>query len=618
MLVALENLSGLGWMDLTFGQLDGWWRFADDYRPHHALASPAVWRQALGDAGFTGAEVLGVDESDASVTPDKGVIVAQGPRDVKEPRGLWILTGDQDGLGTGLAADLAARNQTVVLANGAAPGEDAPAPQGPGVFGAAVEPERRESWGSLIESLPEDTPFSGVVHLGSLDGHGPSATTAEIAEDVRRGTASALALTQAVADADLTPAKGMWFLTRGAQVLERENAGELAGATLWGFGKAVVREAPHLQARMLDLDPAPLAPEPDLPNELLYPDAENHIAYRRGARRVARLVRAGDEVERLALPDDPEWALAPDPEGVFDKPCVKPLPARPLEPREVRVGVEAAGLNFWDVFRSLGFIPEGNLGREMCGRILEVGSEVSRVSVGDPIVGLGFGAFAAAMVTHEELVAPAPPGFSVTGLATVPSAFVSAALSFEFTGLAAGERVLVHAGAGGVGLAAIQWVQGRRRGGLRHRQRTEAGIPPLAGRRARLRQPPDGVRGGDPRSHRRRGRGRRPQQPHRRGLYRGQPLLPPAGRPLRGNGPAGHPQRGGDGGGASRRPLPHPRTGRAQEDRAGEGGEGLPRRHGAGGGRESCNPSSTAGGRWRRRAPRSASCGPRATSGRSW
>ena len=305
MLVALENLSGLGWMDLTFGQLDGWWRFADDYRPHHALASPAVWRQALGDAGFTGAEVLGVDESDASVTPDKGVIVAQGPRDVKEPRGLWILTGDQDGLGTGLAADLAARNQTVVLANGAAPGDDAPGPQGPGVFGAAVEPERRESWGSLIESLPEDTPFSGVVHLVSLGGHGPSATTAEIAEDVRRGTASALALTQAVADADLTPAKGMWFLTRGAQVLERENAGELAGATLWGFGKAVVREAPHLQARMLDLDPAPLAPEPDLPNELLYPDAENHIAYRRGARRVARLVRAGDEVERLTLPRIP-------------------------------------------------------------------------------------------------------------------------------------------------------------------------------------------------------------------------------------------------------------------------------------------------------------------------
>ena len=443
-LVALENLSGLGWMDLTFGQLDGWWRFADDYRPHHALASPAVWRQALGDAGFAGAEVLGVDESDTSVTPDKGIIVAQGPAEVKEPQGAWVVTGDPDGLGSRLAADLAARNQVVVTADGA---------------GATVEPERRESWCALLGNLPEDVPFSGVVHLASLEGRGATATTAEIAEDVRRAGASALALTQAVADSDLVPEKGVWFVTRGAQVLERETAGELAGATLWGFGKAVAREAPQLHARMLDLDPAPLAPEPELPNELLHPDEENHIAYRRGARRVARLVRAGTETERLTLPEDPEWALAPDPEGVFDKPCVKALPAPPLEPQEVRVGVEAAGLNFWDVFRSLGFIPEGNLGREMCGRILEVGSAVSRVSVGDHVVGLGFGAFAAAMVTHGELVAPAPPGFSVTGLATVPSAFVSAALSFEFTGLEAGERVLIHAGAGGVGLAAIQWVQ---------------------------------------------------------------------------------------------------------------------------------------------------------------
>ncbi|MDE3262171.1 MAG: beta-ketoacyl synthase N-terminal-like domain-containing protein [Acidobacteriota bacterium] len=458
-LVALENLSGLGWMDLTFGQLDGWWRFADDYRPHHALASPAVWRRALGDAGFTGAEVLGVDESDASMTPDKGVIVAQGPADVREAPGAWVVTGDGGGLGRELAAGLAARNQTVVLANGAGPDAEVSSIAGPGVFEVAVEADRRESWQSALAGLPADLPLGGVVHLASLDGHGTTATTAEVAEDVRRAGAGALALTQAVADADLTPAKGMWFITRGAQVLERENSGEIAGATLWGFGKAVAREAPQLQARMLDLDPAPLAPEPDLPNELLYPDEENHIAYRRGARRVARLVRAGAEVERLTLPEDPEWALAPDPEGVFEKPTVKPLAAPPLEPREVRVGVEAAGLNFWDVFRSLGFIPEGNLGREMCGRVLEVGSDVSRVAVGDAIVGLGFGAFAAAMVTHEELVAPAPPGFSVTGLATVPSAFVSAALSFEFTGLAAGERVLVHAGAGGVGLAAIQWVQ---------------------------------------------------------------------------------------------------------------------------------------------------------------
>ena len=116
-LVALENLRGLGWMDLTFGQLDGWWRFADSYRPHHALASPAVWRQALGDVGFEGAEVLGVDDSYTHEMLDKGVIVAQGPAPVTELPGLWVLTSDRGGVAEELASELVSRNQTVVLAS---------------------------------------------------------------------------------------------------------------------------------------------------------------------------------------------------------------------------------------------------------------------------------------------------------------------------------------------------------------------------------------------------------------------------------------------------------------------------------------------------------------------
>ena len=109
-------------MDLTFGQLDGWWRFADNYRPHHALAGPPVWRQALGDSGFEEVEVLGVDESDSTQTLDKGVIVARGPAQVAEPPGVWVLTADRGGLAEELAAELSARNQTVVLANAEALG----------------------------------------------------------------------------------------------------------------------------------------------------------------------------------------------------------------------------------------------------------------------------------------------------------------------------------------------------------------------------------------------------------------------------------------------------------------------------------------------------------------
>ena len=458
-LIALENLRGLGWMDLTFGQLDGWWRFADGYRPHHALATPAIWSQALGDAGFEGVEVLGVDESTTYEMLDKGVIVAQGPAQITESPGVWVIATDDGGVAEELASELSARNQTVVLAGRDVTKGAVSSAIGAAVVNATVDAESRESWRSLIEGLPDDMPLNGVVHLQALGGHGPQAATSEMTEDITRIGTSALALVQGVSDSDVIPEKGVWFVTRGAQVLERERVGELAGAVLWGMCKVVALEASHLQPRMIDLDPGAVGRLADLVNELLYPDSENHIAYRSGSRKAARLVRPDAAAERLALPDNSDWVLAPNKSGIFDRPEIKPLPPRTLEPKEVRVAVEATGINFWDVFRSLGFIEEGDLGRELCGHVVAIGSEVSNVSIGDRVVGLGFGAFGPEMITHEELLAPAPPGMSVSALATVPSAFVSAALSYQFSGLEAGERVLIHAGAGGVGLAAIQLAQ---------------------------------------------------------------------------------------------------------------------------------------------------------------
>ena len=515
-LVALENLRGQGWLDLTFGQLDGWWRFADGYRPHHALASPAIWRQALGDADFGDVAVLGVDETDPNANPDRGVIVAQGPVEVVEAPGVWVLAADRGGVAAALAEALAARNQTVVLAGGdswergrparsrpeagqSSSGRDARAPRGAsqqtlldgrddsdwrhpkgasqhaslesehdgawmnpnesesGVVHATLEIEQRESWRSLLEELPADTPLHGIVHLAALDGHGPRATTEEMAADAKHTAGSALALVQGIADADAMPAKGVWLVTRGGQVVEKERGGELAGATLWGIGKVMAREAVHLQPRMIDLEPGQDVPLADLVNELMYPDPETHVAYRFGRRQAARLVRDGDGTDRLAPPDDSGWLLEPDAGGSLEHMRVGPLPARPVGPGDVRVAVEASGLNFWDVFRSIGLIDEGLLGGEFCGRVLEVGADVSTVAVGDLVVGLAFGTFGSETVTSEAMVAHAPAGIPVTELATMPTAFVSAVLSYDFSGLEPGERVLIHAGAGGVGLAAIQW-----------------------------------------------------------------------------------------------------------------------------------------------------------------
>ena len=99
------------------------------------------------------------------------------------------------------------------------------------------------------------------------------------------------------------------------------------------------------------------------------------------------------------------------------------------------------------------------MGEEFCGRIVEVASNVAGLTVGDRVVGLGFGAFAPEIVTRAELVAPAPAGVQAVALAAIPSAFVSAELAFQMARLRAGDRVLVHTASGGVGLAAIQLAQ---------------------------------------------------------------------------------------------------------------------------------------------------------------
>ena len=458
-LVALENLCGQDWLDMTFGQLDGWWRFSDACRPTYALAGPDVWRHSLDAAGFEGVEILGLGWGDSVEMPDRGVILAQLSEEVAERPGVWVLAADRGGAASELAEELASRNQTVVLASEAGLMDGGTSDEIPGVIHVTLEMDSRESWGALLEGLPEDAPLGGVVHLAALDGHGPGATTAEMAEDVKRVGASALALAQAMSDADAAPGKGLWFLTRGAQVLERELGGELAGAALWGFGKALAREASQIQPKMLDLDPEPTAPPADLANELLYPDTENQIVHRGSRRRVARLVRAGEGAERLTLPEEPGWLLGVGEDGAL---CGLQAEPPPLEPREVRVAVEAAGLNFWDVFAALGLIDEKFLGTEMCGHVLEVGSEVSSVSVGNRVVGVKRGTrgmFGPESVTHEELVAPAPADLPAAALATMPTVFLSAALSYELAELKAGDRVLIHAGAGGVGLAAIQLAQ---------------------------------------------------------------------------------------------------------------------------------------------------------------
>ena len=283
-LVALEGLRRQGWLDLTFGLLEGWWRYADGYRSEGALVGEGVWRRALEEAGYGEVSVLS-SGADAA----QGVVVARGPVEVVEASGLWLVATDRGDVGGRLAGELAARHQRVVLAGEAvtwAEGDERPE-----VRVAHVESHRREAWRSLIEGLTGEEALRGVVHLSGLDGAGEEATAEGLFGEAEHGYASALALVQGLLDADVSPTGGMWLATRGAQAVGCERDGVLSGAALWGLGRTVALEAPGLGARLVDLDPEG---EPDagaLVEELLSPDRETQVAHRAGGRHAARLVR---------------------------------------------------------------------------------------------------------------------------------------------------------------------------------------------------------------------------------------------------------------------------------------------------------------------------------------
>lgn len=461
-LIALEIFHRRSWADLTFGLLDGWWRFSDAYRPDYALAPAPVWRKALGDAGFSETDFLGPDNPDSEESLGSSVILAQKPRqpEVTQSPGIWVVADDESGIAHQLAAELESRNQTVILACKEGRQVD-DAVESANVIASTVEPGRRESWQRLLLEMPRDVPFKGVVALAALDGRSKDASTQEMSDDITRIMSTALALVQGVIDSRLVPTEGIWLVTQGGQVLQQDmldgKSGELAGAGLWGFGKVASLESPHLQPRMIDLDPRE-ARSADLVDELLYPGSETHIAYRGTERYVARLERGDIRERRLVVPENSKWWIGPDDhKSGLAAIQIKPRADYPLEPGEVRIAVEATGLNFADVLISMGSVEiDQDIGLEFYGQILETAWDIENFSAGDPVVGMGFGAFAPVVTTRASLVTHAPAGYSGTSLATVPICFTTAELAFAFAGLRAGDRVLIHAGAGGVGLAAIQ------------------------------------------------------------------------------------------------------------------------------------------------------------------
>jgi acyl transferase domain-containing protein/acyl carrier protein len=398
-------------------------------------------------------------------------------RDDAEPalpsQGSWLIFADRGGIGKALAALLEAQGERCVLVS---PGE---------AYTRTsdhldreyfrVHPARPEDMQQLLETaFGSDQPACrGVVHLWSLDAPPPQeTTTASLQAAQTLGCISVLYLVQALAKAGWAASPRLWLVTRGAQAVEAEvESVSIAQAPVWGLGKVISLEHPELRCTKVDLSSADVPEEMHaLFQELWSEDHEDQLALRGDTRYVARLVRCSPHVtekKRRVAPGEQPFRLEIPTPGILDNFILRETTRQKPGPGEVEIAVRAVGLNFRDVMIAMDLLPqtfEGslNVGWECAGTIAALGENVEGLQVGDAVFAFAPLCFGTYTTTLASLVMRKPTHISFEEAATIPIVFATAYYALHHMGrLGQGERVLIHAAAGGVGQAAVQLAQWR-------------------------------------------------------------------------------------------------------------------------------------------------------------
>lgn len=312
---------------------------------------------------------------------------------------------------------------------------------------AALAPQASRAGGGLFEVA------WSPVSLSPGDSHGsdgvtvwePAVSGDGAPRSVYTATHAALQTLQAWLAGD--QAGVLAVLTHGAVGLAGEDVSDLAGAAVWGLVRSAQAEHPG-RVILVDSDGS-------LDIRTVIGCSETQFVVRSGVAYAARLA----PVERGSALEVPvgDWRISAGGGGTLEDLAVQSCPRVALAAGQLRVAVAAVGVNFRDVLVALGMYPGGGeLGVEGAGVVIEIGPGVTEYAVGDAVMGL-FGVVGATAVVDARLVTSVPEGWSLVQAAGVPVVFLTALYGLStLAGLRSGQRVLVHAATGGVGMAAVQ------------------------------------------------------------------------------------------------------------------------------------------------------------------
>ncbi|MFI1018265.1 type I polyketide synthase [Streptomyces sp. NPDC020965] len=241
-----------------------------------------------------------------------------------------------------------------------------------------------------------------------------------------------------------------------------ESVESLPGASVWGLIRSAQTEHPG-RFRLVDIDDEGTS-WARFPETLAI--GEDQLALRGGAHLAPHMTPTPPAHHQIEPPPIGAHRLGIPRKGTLENLIWVPCPEveEPLTSGQVRISVHAAGLNFRDVTIALGLVErtaiDAGLGSEGAGTVLEVADDVTRLSPGDRVAGIFTGAFGRVTVADHRLLMPIPDGWSYAEAASVPGAYLTAYYAFfHLKKVAKGQRIVIHAAASGVGMAAVQLAQ---------------------------------------------------------------------------------------------------------------------------------------------------------------
>ena len=234
----------------------------------------------------------------------------------------------------------------------------------------------------------------------------------------------------------------------------RKSSSSITAAGMWGLLRAFAQEHPNVSVSGVSTDTH--AQQPSLQTTGVTASvASDAFGLSISQQTLQRPVLLPSVVTPVAQP----YQLRPQPRGAISNLVPLPYAPRKLASGLVEISVQAVGVNFRDVLNVLGMYPgdPGPPGADCAGVVTAIGQGVTNLQPGMAVFGLAGGSLGSHVQASAQTLVPMPASLNYEQAASTPTVFLTADTAFNAAAACRpGNKVLVHAAAGGVGLAALQ------------------------------------------------------------------------------------------------------------------------------------------------------------------